>query len=217
MKVEYLLFDVDNTLYPASCGLGPEMNRRMTRFVADYLGVDAARADELRRDARERYGTTLAWLREAHGLRDVDAYMEAVHPADLSPWITAEHATEAREALDAIDLPASVLTNGPREHAERVLDRLGVSDRFERLFDLRSNGLEGKPAPAAYLRALGALSIRPESTLFVDDMLQYLLPFRDLGGMVVHMSAPGPAAPEIPVIGSLRELVPIIYPNRSGG
>ncbi len=51
------------------------------------------------------------------------------------------------------------------------------------------------------------LGIGPESTLFVDDMVQYLLPFRDLGGMIVHMSA----------ISALRDLVQIIYLKGSRG
>jgi len=215
--IDYLLFDLDNTLYPASCGLGLEMNRRMSVFVAEYLNVDISVADELRSGARERYGTTLGWLRAEHSLEDVDPYMDAVHPADLSPWITDAHAEEAQSVLDEIDLPAAILTNGPREHAERVLDRLGIGRRFDRLFDLRENNFEGKPAVAAYRRALDELAIRPESTLFVDDMVQYLLPFRDLGGNVVHVTAAGPSDTEIPTIEALRDLVPIIYPSRSRG
>lgn len=215
--IEYLLLDVDDTLYPRSSGLGREMSRLMTRFVANFLGVDHATADELRREARERHGTTLAWLLEEVGLEHADPYLEAVHPVDLSPWITDEHAAEAQAALSAIDLPASVLTNGPREHAERVLDRLGLSDRFDRVFDLRSNGFVGKPAPSVYQRVLDELDIRANTTLFVDDVVQYLLPFRDLGGNVVQVTASGPSDTEIPAIEALRDLVPIVYPNRSRG
>ncbi len=213
--IEYLLFDIDNTLYPASCGLGEEMNRRMTGFVASHLEIDLASADSLRAAARRRYGTTLAWLQAEHDLDDVDPYMEAVHPADLSRWITDDHATTAREALEQIDLPASVLTNGPAEHARRVLDRLGLSGRFERVFDLRSNDYVGKPDREVYLRAARELELRFESTLFVDDVVQYLLPFRDLGGLIVHMSDQDSEAPSIPRISDLRELASIIHPQGS--
>jgi putative hydrolase of the HAD superfamily len=215
--IEYVLFDLDNTLYPSTCGLGLEMSRLMTVFVADYLGVDLDTADAMRREARERHGTTLTWLLEERGLPDADPYLEAVHPRDLSPWITEAQAAETRAVLDAIDLPASVLTNGPREHAMRVLDRLGITDRFERVFDLRSNGFVGKPARSAYRGALEELQIPAESTLFVDDVVQYLLPFRELGGMIVQVTAAEPAAPDVPTIAALRDLVPIIYPKRSRG
>ncbi|MFW6231604.1 MAG: HAD-IA family hydrolase [Spirochaetota bacterium] len=215
--IDYLILDVDNTLYPQSTGLGGEMSRLMTGFVARFLGVEEAAAENLRREARQRHGTTLAWLLEEAGLEHADPYLEAVHPTDLSPWITDEHAEEARAVLSTIDLPASVLTNSPIEHAERVIDRLGLSDRFDRIFDLRSNGFVGKPAPSVYQRVLDELEIRANTTLFVDDMVQYLLPFRDLGGNVVHVTAAGPSDTEIPTIEALRDLVPIIYPSRSRG
>lgn len=215
--IDYLLLDVDNTLYPQSTGLGLEMSRLMTGFVARFLEVEEPTAEQMRREARGRHGTTLAWLLAEAGLEDADPYLEAVHPIDLSRWITDEHAAEARETLDAIDLPASVLTNSPREHAERVLDRLGLCDRFERVFDLRSNGFVGKPDPSVYHRVLDELEIRANTTLFVDDMLQYLLPFRDLGGNVVQVTAEGAPDTEIPTIEALRDLVPIVYPSRSRG
>jgi putative hydrolase of the HAD superfamily len=213
--IEYLLFDIDDTLYPASCGLGEEMSRRMSRFVAEYLRLDMETAAAMRAEARLRHGTTLQWLRLEHGMLDVDPYMAAVHPSDLSPWITDEHATEVRDVLKQIDLPASVLTNGPKEHALRVIDRLGLDGRFDRVFDLRGNNLEGKPARSAYTRAARTLGLRFESTLFVDDMVQYLLPFRDLGGMVVHMSISDSGVPLVPRISCLRELVPMIEGSRT--
>jgi putative hydrolase of the HAD superfamily len=209
--IEYLLFDVDDTLYPRSCGLGDEMNRRMSLFVADYLRMDLESANALRVEARRRYGTTLKWLRVEHGLENVDPYMEAIHPQDLSPWITSGHAAEVRDVLERIDLPASVLTNGPAEHALRVIDRLGLNRRFERIFDLRGNNLEGKPARSVYLRVARELGLRFESTLFVDDVVQYLLPFRNLGGMIVHMSTSDSGVPLVPRITCLRELEPMIH------
>ena len=211
--IDYVLFDIDNTLYPATCGLGREMDRRMTVFVADYLQLDLDAANEARIRARQRYGTTLTWLQTEHGMRDVDPYMAAVHPADLAPWILAQHAADAQEALSSIDRPAAVLTNGPREHALRVLERLGLSDRFERIFDLRSNGYVGKPAQSAYLRVLDELRLDAGTTLFVDDVVQYLLPFRDLGGQIVLMAPPNADAPGIPRISHLRELALIIHPE----
>lgn len=215
--IRYVLFDVDDTLYPASSGLGHELGRRMVEFTARHLGVGRERAGALIAEGRRRHGTTLSWLCAEADLQSPEPFIEAIHPADLSPWITDDHAREAREALDAIDLPAAVLTNGPREHAQRVLERLGISDRFERVFDLRENGFVGKPARHAYRRALDELSLDATTTLFVDDVVQYLLPFRDLGGRIVHMTTPGSANGEVPSVTSLRDLVRIIYPGRSRG
>src|SRR3546814_16356352 len=61
-RTEAWLFDLDNTLYPASCGLMAAVSRRMTRFVAEILGVDHGTAlIEQKRLFREP-GTTLRGL-----------------------------------------------------------------------------------------------------------------------------------------------------------
>ncbi len=65
--------------------------------------------------------------------------------------------------------------------------------------------------------ALDKLEIRANTTLVVDDVVEYLLPFQDLGGNVVHETASGASDAEIPTIEALRDLVPIIYPGRSRG
>lgn len=215
--IDFVLFDLDNTLYPASSGLGLEMSRRMTEYVRDYLGVPLQEAAALRRKALTHHGTTLTWLCREHGLEDVEPYLETVHPIDLSPWITEAHAKTASDVLDALDVPAAILTNGPREHAMRVLERLGIASRFEALIDLRENEFVGKPARTAYERAIARLGITPARTLFVDDVVQYLLPFRDLGGRIVHLAEHRAMDAEVPTIASLWDLVDIIAPGRSRG
>jgi len=48
-QVETWIFDLDNTLYPASCRLFDQVQRRMTEFICARLEVTADAAAELRR------------------------------------------------------------------------------------------------------------------------------------------------------------------------
>lgn len=195
--IDYLLFDLDNTLYPRNSGLGDEINRRMSIFVSEFLEVSVDEAVALRSANLHAHGTTLKWLVSQHNLTDIEPFLLAVHPQDLGRWITPDMIHDTQATLDAVDLPASILTNAPREHAERVLHHLGVADRFEQMVDIRENGFSGKPAPQAYQRAVAKAGARIEHTLFIDDVLQYLLPFRDLGGEVVHITTDTSAGSEI--------------------
>lgn len=213
--IAYLLLDLDNTLYPATSGMGKFMGSRMGEFVVRHLGVSGQRAAEMRAEGLARHGTTLKWLAREHDLTDIEAFIEYVHPTDLAGFLTPEDRDAAQQSLAEIDLPASILTNAPKEHAERVLAWLGVRDRFEQVFDLRFNRLSGKPAPSAYERALGAARASPAETLFVDDVLQYLLPFRALGGHAVHVTGEPTGEPGIPAIGSITELAGTIDRMRS--
>jgi putative hydrolase of the HAD superfamily len=42
--IETWIFDLDNTLYPASCRLFDQIHSRMTRFIADRLKLTSEAA-----------------------------------------------------------------------------------------------------------------------------------------------------------------------------
>ena len=46
----YVLFDLDDTLYPAGAGLMQEISARITGYVADRLRISRDAADALRRE-----------------------------------------------------------------------------------------------------------------------------------------------------------------------
>jgi putative hydrolase of the HAD superfamily len=185
----YLLFDLDETLYPASSGLMQAVSERMNFFVAEYLGLSKKQAGELRRNLSLRHGTTLTGLMREHGLEDAERYLAYVHDVDVERILPRD--PELAPALRAIPLAKSVLTNSPLEHALRVLDHLGVHELFERVFDIRFNGLAGKPDAAVYGRVLAALGRKPKAVMLIDNRLDYLLPFQALGGMVLLVDEDG--------------------------
>jgi putative hydrolase of the HAD superfamily len=207
----YLLFDLDETLYPASCGLMQAVSERMTAFVAEYLGLPEAKAVELRRGLSLRYGTTLTGLMREHGLADPERYLAYTHDVDVERILPPD--PQLAPALRAIPLPKSVLTNSPLEHALRVLSHLKVRGLFERIFDIRFNGLAGKPDAAVYPRVLEELGRRSEEVLLIDNRLDYLQAFRALGGRVLLISerggcggAPAGQPGEVPCLRDVKEL-----------
>lgn len=202
--VRHLLIDLDNTLYPASSGLDREIDRLMTLFVARYLRISFEDAQYLRRTNAIPYGTTLQWLRIEFGFHDLDGYFEAVHPKNVEDYIPAD--PQLPRILDAIDLPKAILTNSPREHADRVLAHLGVADRFSRVFDIRHNRFQGKPYQDTYRNVVAALGRRIDEVLFVDDMPRYLLPFRDLGGRCLLVDEDGGDGSGLDAIRRITEL-----------
>jgi putative hydrolase of the HAD superfamily len=203
MPLRYLLLDLDKTVYPASSTLSREIDDRMTGFVARTLGVSMDEAHLARTESFPRYGSTIRWLMEEHGLEDPETFLGHTHPEPVGPFLVPD--PRVRAALDAIPLPASILTNAPLEHAERVLDFYGIRSRFEQVFDLRFNGYRGKPDPDAYRRVLDAIRHRAEDVLFVDDYPAYLAPFLELGGRVLLMAADG-SGNGYPRIASIHEL-----------
>ena len=199
------LFDLDDTLYHHYVGMGDEIVGRMNEYVAHYLGLSSDAALALRKKEAAKYGTTLEWLRAEKGFSDVESYFAAVHPEGEEHMLKAD--PELACALDAIDLPKAVLTNSPSEHARRVLSKLGVADRFQAIYDIRFNALQGKPWPESYRRSCAAAGVAVEEAFFVDDQPKYVRGFQAVGGKAFLIDESDRFADEdLPRIKSLAEL-----------
>jgi putative hydrolase of the HAD superfamily len=200
-----VLFDLDNTLYPQSSGMDHDISQRMIAYVAQFLGMSVEETRSLRHERAKLYGTTLEWIMTEKGFTDVEAYFAAVHPEGEEYCI--EYNPALGELLDSIPARKAVLTNSPLEHAERVLAKLGVRDRFDAVYDIRSNNLRGKPRPEAYVRACEGMGVSVADTVFVDDMPKYTRGFIEVGGRAVLVDEADRYAEEtVPRVRSLAEL-----------
>jgi putative hydrolase of the HAD superfamily len=200
--IRYILFDLDNTLYPSSCGLDREIDRKMTEFVASYLAISIEQAHGLRKSEAIPYGTTLQWLRLKYGFHDLESYFAAVHPENVESFI--DYNPDLVSMLKSIPLPMAVLTNSPMEHARRVLNHLRLEEFFTGVYDIRFNGFRGKPYPEAYHAVIDKIGTPVSEVLFIDDLPRYLIPFKDLGGCALlvdekgsHSSGPLPSIKKI--------------------
>jgi putative hydrolase of the HAD superfamily len=181
--ITYLLFDLDETLYPSSSGMVEEISRRMTRYVSQYLHLDETEAAQIRRSLSQKHGTTLSGLMSEHNLKDPESYLEFAHPTDVDNFLHKD--PELVSALSSIDLPKSILTNAPAEHARRILEYLEIEQHFEQIFDIRMCGFRGKPEKFVYVNVLAVLNRQASEVLFIDNRIDYLLAFREIGGNVV--------------------------------
>jgi putative hydrolase of the HAD superfamily len=181
--IEAILFDLDNTLYSETNGMEARVLERMNRFVAEYLGLSVEETASIRREGSRRHGTTLEWLMEEKDFDDPEAYFEAVHPENEIDGLQPD--PELRHFLESLPQKKAILTNSPREHAERVLKALGVAHCFDSITDIRANKLRGKPNPGAYLKALADNGFDLDSTIYVDDLPKYVRGYLDLGGKAV--------------------------------
>ena len=204
MKINHILFDLDDTLYRSSSGLFQEISRRMTAFVARYCDLDQAAAINRREEYRIHYGTTLGGLMQHGGLKDPEEFIRAVHPRDVDSYITPDFAL--RPMLRAISCPKSIFTNSPREHAERVLEFFGITDCFCHIFDIRFSGFVGKPDADAYRKVLDVLGEVPGRVLFIDDSASYLRGYQKLGGQVLQVREDGVSAGDWLCLKGIKEL-----------
>ena len=173
---------MDNTLYPASSDMDKGITRRMLECVAVFFHCDMEKATQLRAERIVHYSTTLEWLR-AEGMSDIEGFLAHVHPDNEADELLPQ--PKLRDFLISLNMPMSILTNAPHEHADRVLAKLGVADLFDAVTDIRDAGFNGKPYPDAFLAALRKAGTSLEETLFLDDMQKYTDGWVALGGTAV--------------------------------
>ena len=175
--IDTWLFDLDNTLYPANCNLFAQVDQRIGAFVSQLLGLPADQARVVQKGYLAKYGTTLRGLMVEHGLPPAE-YLDFVHDIDVM-------AIPPDPGLDAVlaRLPGRklVFTNGTVAHAERVLQRLGITGHFEAVFDIRAADYVPKPEPAVYDVLLRRHAIQPRRAMLFEDMARNLKPAHDLG------------------------------------
>lgn len=181
--VDTWVFDLDNTLYPARSNLFVQVSARMTRFIQDRFGLEAGPAKDLQRDLFRRHGTTLRGLMSEHGVEPV-AFLDYVHDIDVTPVDPSPRLDALLAALPGRKL---VFTNGSVPHAERVMDRLGVTRHFESVFDIVAAGYVPKPDPGPYDRLVETAGIVPERAVMIEDMAKNLAPAAALGMRTVWL------------------------------
>ncbi|MCL7455196.1 MAG: pyrimidine 5'-nucleotidase [Anaerolineae bacterium] len=176
--IRAILFDLDDTLYPRQAGIMEQIRILMLRYLRTRLDLSPEEADTLRRRYFQEFGTTMRGLQLNHHI-DVDEFLDFVHDIPLRNHIQLNPELDA--ALASLSQQKVVFTNASREHAERVLDALGVAHHFDRIVDVRDVGFESKPQMAAYRRICELIEVPPEECLLVEDNVRNLRPGKSLG------------------------------------
>jgi len=185
MPFDLAVIDLDNTLYAADNGVFARMDKRMTAFVAKELGVDDQEADRLRVKYWKEYGTTLRGMMLHHGM-EAEAFLHDVHDIDAHEILKPD--IELGAALARLPGHKVIHTNGILEHAERILDALGIAHHFEAIYDIRFNNYIPKPCKETLAMLIKAEGFRPDRTLVVDDMADNLQVAKDLGCKTVWIT-----------------------------
>ena len=182
--VETWLFDMDNTLYPASANLFAQIDRKMEAYVGTLLGLSREEARVVQKRFFHEHGTTLRGLMLSHNVDPVH-FLDFVHDIDMGVLTPDPRLPLALERLPGRKL---VFTNGDVDYAGRVLGVLGIADCFEAVYDIHAMGYLPKPDARAYAGICERHGIDPATALFADDMAHNLLPAKALGMTTVWVN-----------------------------
>jgi putative hydrolase of the HAD superfamily len=171
------VFDLDNTLYPASANLFALMDVRMSAYVARVTGTDPVEARKIQKRWFIEHGTTLCGLMANHDVDPCD-YLTYVHDIALDRLMPDPQLAKSIEALPGRKL---IFTNADAAYARRVLEKRGLSACFEGTFDIHDADYQPKPKPAPYAKFCADHGVDPSRAVMVEDMARNLKPAKALG------------------------------------
>jgi HAD superfamily hydrolase (TIGR01509 family) len=165
--IESVIFDCDGVLVDSE-----EIANRVLAELLTEAGlpttydqaVDAYRGhpmDSVVATATERFGSPLPF----DLLKRYFARIKEVFETELRP------VPGVIEALERIDLPDCVASNGPSHKMETTLRLTGLWDRFEGRIFSADDVSAGKPAPDLFLHAARVMGFDPATTAVVEDSL----------------------------------------------
>ncbi len=175
--IDTWLFDMDNTLYPASANLFARIDERMGQFIAEELNVSRTEAHRIQKQFFHAHGTTLRGLMDGHGV-EPQRFLDFVHDIEMDILAEDPRVVDGIAALPGRKL---VFTNGDAAYAEKVLTRLGLGQSFEAIHDIHAMNYRPKPEPGVYTQMCETLGIVPARSVFVEDMARNLAPAKALG------------------------------------
>ena len=176
-SIDTWIFDLDNTLYPASSRLFDQVDRRITEYIMQALDLEWDDAHKKQKLFFREYGTSLSGMMEVHNI-PANEYLEYVHNIDLSPLAPSPALNQALEQLPGRKV---IFTNGSTAHAKNVTEKLGITHHFDATFDIVDCEFTPKPDLVVYKKMLSTFSINPKSAVMIEDMARNLVPAAALG------------------------------------
>ena len=176
--LKYILFDLDNTLYPRSLGIFDLVIERIRNYMEVRMGFDKELARSLRQEYLRRYGSTMRGLMIHHNVNP-DDFLEYVHDVGVEERLSPD--AELAGLLKSIITGKGIFTSGHRPHAQRVLRCLGVEGYFPEIFDIIFTRFIPKPNPEPYRQILDHLRLEGRDCMMIEDLPTNLKPAKDLG------------------------------------
>jgi putative hydrolase of the HAD superfamily len=171
------VFDMDDTLYPREQGLMALVQARINAYVVEAVGLEPQEARVLQRQFLDEHGTTLAGLMANYTI-DPEDFLRVVHEVPLDG---VEPNPRLADRLKSLPGRCFVFTNGARDYAHRVLDRIGIADCFEGVFAIEDGDLTPKPEPATFRHMIERFDFEPRGAAFFEDTPRNLEPAKALG------------------------------------
>jgi HAD superfamily hydrolase (TIGR01509 family) len=165
MTIRHIIFDCDGVLIDSE-----EISMNVDRLLLAENGVHLSEAEMHRRFVGKTFKAMISEI-EAQFARAMPADLEARKDVLMLQLYEKELRPVAGvpAMLEAIALPKSIGTNGPRRRALQALRILRIDHHFNERMTTFEDVINGKPAPDIYLLAAKRAGFAPGDCAVVED------------------------------------------------
>ena len=172
-----LLIDLDNTVYPEDSNIFSLIDVRMKSFISKNLNVSLEKSYEIQKKYFMENGTTLKGLMLYHNIKP-EPFLNYVHDIDLS---SIQKNPKLITVLKEYNGKKIIFTNGSQDHAIKVLQKVGIKQYINDIFDIIDAEYIPKPDIRTYKKVLKKFNLIPEKTIMIDDLPSNLKTAKELG------------------------------------
>lgn len=196
MSIDWLLFDLDGTLYDQNCGYEEELHSNIFKFMAETTGGkfdEISNVDEAKRvwePIFQKYNLTKRGLLGEGYVFDSLEYDTFVRQG-AQKYIKAD--PPLRSFLESLPQRKIIFTNAPESSANEILELLGVRDQFEAVLGTEfMQNTVCKPERQAFQMVLDYLDIKPSHhhrVCYFEDSFKNLCAGSELGFQTVFIKS----------------------------
>ncbi len=183
--IQYWLFDLDNTFYPAQSGVFSQIEKRFTLYIQNTFNLDYNAAYKKQKDYYRQFGTTLNGLMQCDNV-DPDEFMRFVHDIDLSMLAVD---AEFNDLIANLSGEKYIVTNASTHHAKNILRHMGLSQHVNGIFDIRDAHFIPKPHALYYEKCISKYRIKAPKAAMFDDIADNLHIPHQLGMQTVLITS----------------------------
>ena len=182
-----MFFDLDDTLYPSTTGIWNAIGDRMDHYITDSLGFAPVDVKKMRNELFYEYGTTLRGLKTLYDI-DERAFLDFVHDVPLDRFLQKD--VVLVDTLSLFPNRKIIFTNASQDHAERVIEILGIDEFFSEIIDILQISPYCKPMPEAYHKALEISGLsNPADCVVIDDSPRNLKTASEMGFFTIQVGS----------------------------
>ncbi|URE32207.1 Haloacid dehalogenase-like hydrolase family protein [Musa troglodytarum] len=183
-KLDCLLFDLDDTLYPLSSGIATECLRNIGDYMAEKLGIEQTKIPDFFVHGRLPYENlkpdpVLRHLLQSLPIRKVIfTNGDKVHAAKVLERLGLEDCFQGIICFETLNPPSS---SSEQESAADIFDIVDHFSHPRTGVELPETPILCKPSANAMERALRIAHIDPQRTIFFDDSVRNIQSGKRIG------------------------------------